>query len=368
MNPAGDLREAVRSLLEDNLGLRRGERLLLLGDHGEDVPEVDLAADVSGILADLHPETTALIYPSTGRSGIEPPKEAWEAAFGPEAVSRFEEGGLLDRLIGKRADGDDLARAEEIAAVSDAVDAVVALAYHSTSHTLFRRLLTVSSGVRYASMPHFHRDMFFGSMRVNWHELALSTRTLARAMEGVDHFEIGSGNGTSLTLSATGRHLKTDDGILTEPGAWGNLPAGEVFLAPLEGTAEGILVLEWGPSAKLSSPLTVEIRAGRAVSVSGENGDTVRWLEGLLAAHPENRNVAELGIGTNPRATRPDSILESEKILGTVHVAFGDNHNFGGKVVAPFHLDFVVYGATLVAVWESGGGRRVILSEGDPGW
>jgi leucyl aminopeptidase (aminopeptidase T) len=92
------------------------------------------------------------------------------------------------------------------------------------------------------------------------------------------------------------------------------------------------------------------------------------WLDKALAAHPANTNVAELGIGTNPGATRPDNVLESEKILGTVHVAFGDNHTFGGQTVAPFHQDFVIFAATLAAVWECGGGRRVLLSDGNRGW
>jgi leucyl aminopeptidase (aminopeptidase T) len=156
--------------------------------------------------------------------------------------------------------------------------------------------------------------------------------------------------------------------MLNQKGRFGNLPAGEVFLAPVEGTAEGVLVLEWGSQAKFKSPLTVTIKGGRVVSVDGDESDEVSWLESLLSAHPDNTNIAELGIGTNPAATRPDNVLESEKILGTVHVAFGDNHTFGGVVKAPLHHDFVLFDATLVAVWEEGGGRRVLLDEGKKGW
>ncbi len=366
--PRRDLKAATESLLVQNLGIRPDERLLLLGDRGEDVPGEELVLELSEHLKALHPGTKTLVYPSTGRSGIEPPKLAWEAAFGPGATELLSQEGLLERLVGKRAGPEDLVRAERIAAQADTVDAVIALAYHSTSHTMYRKLLTISAGVRYASMPHFHRDMFFGSMDVDWLELARSTRTLARTLEGVDRFEVRSANGTNLVMDAGGRPIKADDGILSEAGSWGNLPAGEVFLAPIENTARGNLVVEWGPSAKLAAPLTIEIESGRAVSVSGDDNDAVSWLEELFESHPDNNNVAELGIGTNPEATRPDSILESEKILGTVHVAFGDNSNFGGRVVAPFHLDFVVYNASLVAIWERGGGRRVILTEGRPGW
>ena len=54
------------------------------------------------------------------------------------------------------------------------------------------------------------------------------------------------------------------------------------------------------------------------------------------------RNLAELGIGTNPNARRPDNVLEAEKIKGTVHVAIGDNAHMGGRVEADFHEDFVL--------------------------
>jgi len=53
------------------------------------------------------------------------------------------------------------------------------------------------------------------------------------------------------------------------------------------------------------------------------------------------RNLAELGIGTNPNARRPDNVLEAEKIQGTVHVAIGDNIHMGGQVESDLHDDFV---------------------------
>jgi leucyl aminopeptidase (aminopeptidase T) len=249
-----------------------------------------------------------------------------------------------------------------------AADVVVAITEFSTSHTSFRKLLTQACGVRYASMPLFEREMFFGAMDVDWKDLAVSTNVLARALTDADRCEVYSVNGTHLVLGVSGRPVLADDGMLDQRGSFGNLPAGEVFLAPVEGTTEGILVLEWGPQAKFKNPITVTIESGKVLSVDGEEEEDVSWLEGILSDHEDNVNIAELGIGTNPAATRPDNILESEKILGTIHVAFGDNHTFGGNVKAPLHQDFVLFNATLTAVWERGGGRRVLLDEGKKGW
>jgi leucyl aminopeptidase (aminopeptidase T) len=150
--------------------------------------------------------------------------------------------------------------------------------------------------------------------------------------------------------------------MLTRPGSFGNLPAGEVYLAPLEGTAEGSLVLEWAPTRELASPITLTVREGIVRDISGE--DPYRdYLSSRLSERRENGNIAELGIGTNDRATRPDNILESEKIMGTVHMALGDNSSFGGSVKTPFHQDFVFFRPT-VTLTDSKGGKTTLLKDG----
>jgi leucyl aminopeptidase (aminopeptidase T) len=63
-------------------------------------------------------------------------------------------------------------------------------------------------------------------------------------------------------------------------------------------------------------------------------------------------------VGTNDRAQLTGLVLEDEKILGTVHVAFGASAGIGGTVAVPIHLDVVVVGPTL----EVDG--RTVLEEG----
>jgi leucyl aminopeptidase (aminopeptidase T) len=67
----------------------------------------------------------------------------------------------------------------------------------------------------------------------------------------------------------------------------------------------------------------------------------------LLQAGELGTNLAELGIGTNERARLTGSILEDEKILGTVHVAFGASAGIGGTVSVPVHIDSVITDPTL---------------------
>ena len=84
---------------------------------------------------------------------------------------------------------------------------------------------------------------------------------------------------------------------------------------------------------------------GRLTRAAGPEGE--RLYELLTGAGPAGTNLAELGVGTNERARLTGNILEDEKILGTVHVAFGASAGFGGTVAVPIHLDVLVSDATL---------------------
>jgi leucyl aminopeptidase (aminopeptidase T) len=53
--------------------------------------------------------------------------------------------------------------------------------------------------------------------------------------------------------------------------------------------------------------------------------------------------VGEFAFGINPKARLIEEFLETEKIIGTVHIAFGDNTDFpGGKNDSANHMDFLM--------------------------
>jgi leucyl aminopeptidase (aminopeptidase T) len=158
---------------------------------------------------------------------------------------------------------------------------------------------------------------------------------------------ITSAAGTDVTIPIEGRTGLSDDGDLRAPAAFGNLPAGEGFIAPVENGTNGRIVFDgsiW-PVGILEEPLTVDIADGYATDLSGPRAQEFRsWIE------PHGREafaVAELGIGTNDSAKLTGNVLEDEKILGTIHVAFGDNHSFGGNVRVPSHQDGIVMAPTV---------------------
>ncbi|MEE9591517.1 MAG: aminopeptidase [Thermodesulfobacteriota bacterium] len=356
-----ELTKAIAGLYVINLGIKKNEKVLVFTDTiglDEDVPDQDkkrrkelvsLAEKVAEIGKEFC-DTIFLTYSSLKEHGAEPPRKVWSTAFGKEVISRLEEEGLLRRILEKKLTTNLSKRVEGIIKghKNEArVNVVIALSNFSTTHTMFREFLCSVCGVRYASMPLFDKTMFFGPMRVNWEQLARRTETLAEVLGDGNELLVNAPNGTNLKIKMKGRPILADTGSLVKPGVFSNLPAGEVFFAPLEGKAEGRLVLEWAPTRKLNSPITLIIKNGLAVRVLGKE-PYASLLRRVLKGNIKFRNIAELGIGTNDRAKRPDNILESEKILGTIHVALGDNSTFGGNVKAPFHQDFVVFDPTVV--------------------
>ncbi len=368
--------KTLRNIFSVNLGVKKTESVLVFTDitfKGEVVEDADRCRrerlrDIAILTAETGKGFCKKIlyheYPATCSHGAEPPKELWAMAFGEKAFNELKAQKLLAPLIKKKAKDSDMSRAEEIIACykRHAVNAVIALSNYSTSHTRFRDLLTRICKTRYASMPLFDAAMLEGAMNVNWRLIDRRTRDIARIVNKAEAVAIKTPNGTSISFSKKGRKAESDTGILTAPGSFGNLPAGEVYLAPLEGTANGRLVLEWAPTRQLKSPVTLTVKDGFVEEVLGDE-EYAGYLRGKLSERVENANIAELGIGTNDMAKRPDNILESEKILGTIHIALGDNSSFGGNVSTPFHQDFVFFRPTVTLI-QKDGNRKILMKEG----
>ncbi|MGW8272869.1 MAG: aminopeptidase [Thermodesulfovibrionales bacterium] len=283
-------------------------------------------------------------------------------AFGDLTAEALEKKGLLRLMLKKGASSEQMARAEQIikSGRSKTVDVVLALSNYSTSHTTFRDLLTRVCGVRYASMPLFDIDMFEGAMNVDWRLLKRRTREVARALRAAQTVIVRTANGSDIRVSRGRRRVYEDNGMLRKPGAFGNLPAGEAFFAPMEGSACGTLVVEWAPSGRIAPPLVLVVREGQVADIIGDDAYG-SFLREMVRSRRDNGTIAEFGVGTNEMATRPGNILEAEKILGTVHVAIGDNSTFGGTVKTPFHQDFVIFKPTVMLV--DGRGVQSMLME-----
>lgn len=332
----------VESMLRVNLGLRPGERVLIVTDvlSSERWREYS-SGDLEGMfrrsyLARLVAEVAAASFPAnkvdcyafeaTCQSGKEPP---------PAAAARFKE-----------------------------TDVLVAIVSFSLSHTAAREE-ACRAGVRIASMPRFIPEMFYpgGPMAVDYAAIAAETKTIAGWLTAADSAAVRSPDGTDIRFSLRDRQGLSDNGLYTAAGSWGNLPAGEAYVAPVEGSAEGRIVVRrgWFPGLD-EEDLLLSFEQGEVVKVMG-GGEVGRKLAVFLGLGGTQgcarRQLAELGVGTNPNARRTDIVLEAEKIRGTVHLAIGDNSHMGGRNAADFHQDYVIPEAELVldGVMRMQGGR-----------
>lgn len=369
------LDKAFRSLFEINMGIRKGERVLVFSDiirAEEELSDSDRdrrvrlnrTARQAAVFADQSWGNAVFIeFPSTPASGVEPPEGLWLATFGPEIVHTLRQAEILEKLLQKNTTADEIALATKIVRDNQerVVDVIIAMSNNSTSHTRYRALAN-AAGARFASLPHFDPEMFHTSMTVDWAALSLRTARLVEAVNQADWIRVTTPNGTDMMICKEGRAAEGDDGILAAPGSFGNLPAGEAYLAPLENRSYGTMVIEWGPTRKLDQPLRLTVENGVVTGMDGNDPQRLK-LEDKFAENDNCRNIAELGIGTNDRASRPDNVLEAEKIMGTIHIALGDNTGFGGKTSAPFHEDYVFYHPTLTAI-AADGRETVIIDDG----
>jgi len=227
-------------------------------------------------------------------------------------------------------------------------DVVIAPTSKSLTHTKARREAT-ESGARIASMPTITEEIMCRTMSADYTKIKEVSEKFCNVLSQGSEVWLTTPAGTDLVIHIAGRKALADTGYLCDKGAFGNLPAGEACLAPVEGTTCGIAMID-GTMAGIGlikTPIKLEIKDGLVTKISGgqEAEALIKLFEGK---GNEVKNVAELGIGTNEKAILSGSLLEDEKVLGTVHIGLGDNIAFGGSIKAPMHLDGIMLKPTLV--------------------
>jgi aminopeptidase len=230
----------------------------------------------------------------------------------------------------------------EIAALMKVFKVVLCPTSKSLTHTNARRAAS-DRGVRIATLPGVTSEIMVRCMNADYNLIAARTKKLCSMLEKTSVVKITSPAGTDIVLPMKGRKAHASTGLFRETGQWGNLPTGTAYLAPLEGKTNGVMVVDGSMAGvgMVSTPIRIEIRDGYATDISG--GEEATKLNTLLRPHGrDGRNVAEFGIGTNDRAILSGKILEDEKVMGTIHIAFGDNKSMGGSVAVASHLDGLV--------------------------
>jgi leucyl aminopeptidase (aminopeptidase T) len=306
--PAIGLADAARRVVDECLGVREGESFLAVTDT---VSSPELGETLFTAAEGAGARAAAVLIAPPARSGEEPP--------------------------------------EHVAAAMAAADACVCAASRSLYHTTAKGRAQEAGTRGLFNAPHRAEAWTSGAMTADFLALRETAERLAERLRGACEVHVTSPAGTDVVMSIEGREPKGWlTGVCRNPGEISALPGGEVSFPPVEGTAEGTVVVEHVMTdlGLLSHPLVWTVRNGEAVEFTGE--PEAERLRRLLDGVPNARNIAELGIGLNPAARLAGDITEAKKRAGTAHMALGDNAGgYGGRVESPVHLDGLILDVTV---------------------
>jgi len=305
------LRDAAETAIHQCMGLQADETCCVVtDDEREAIGEVlyDVASEVTG-------DTVLARYPPGSQHGEEPP--------------------------------------EPVAAAMAGADVVLAPTTKSLSHTRARDHAN-EAGARVATLPGITESVFVTGLAADYETIREHCESVLDQVAGAEEVRVTSPQGTDVTFGLGDREWELDTGIVHEPGAMSNLPAGEVFVSPE--TADGVYVVDGTmmPHGLLDpdQEIHITVEDGYATDIDDE-AVAAEFETAAEAVGRDAYNVAELGIGTNVAvADLAGSVLLDEKAGGTVHIALGDDASIGGDTSAPIHSDGVLREPTVYADGE----------------
>jgi leucyl aminopeptidase (aminopeptidase T) len=301
---------AFDNVLDTCLAVRPGEQVVLLTDDGTDDAVVDGLREGVGARGAV---AVVARMPLPRLPGSEPPTTV--------AAMMFEAG------------------------------AVIELTSLFIGSSLARRRAT-GNGARYLAMPGVRLETFRdgGPLTVDFAGLRARVEDVGAAWTRARTFRLTTPAGTDLRGSIEGRPGRVLHGLACSGGDYMAPPDIEAGTAPLEGSTNGIVVVDadllfMGPGP-LPEPVVLHIRAGELAGVEGS--EKYRLTE-MIDRCSDSRmsNLAEVSMAFNPAGRVCSVAMETESALGTAHIALGNSLAYGGTVDAVAHLDCVMRDATL---------------------
>ena len=204
-------------------------------------------------------------------------------------------------------------------------------------------------GARIGHSPDITMGMIEGPVTADFGAMKKAADRLKKRFRGVKTVRLVAPSGTDITFSIAGRAFVDD--IIIRPGHVGNLPAGEIWCAPLERSMNGTIVCDGsiGDLGQVREPLVICVSDGRVIDLKSADLVLVDRVRCLLGADDEASLAGEFGIGLNEKAGITGLLLEDEKACGTVHIAFGGNQDMpGGRNKSCTHRDFLIRSPSII--------------------
>ncbi len=307
-------RDLIAKVLLSNLGLKSSEKVIIVSDS----PSLESGQVWFEAARSLGANPTMIVISGMDHSGQQPP--------------------------------------EEVLAYCRQAQVLILQTKYSLTHTLASQVAR-EHGARVASLPGANLELLRRTLDMSYRDVKDLGTQLCQRLEKSREIKITSPFGTNLVAQVRQKNIIDDNGFIL-PGEVGNLPAGEVFFAPVDDSTQGTWVINGSLSSEdHCSQIIVEIVDGKAIKIDG--GTSAKNLEKKLAqVGPDAFVVAELGIGTNQKADPFGPVIEAEKAYGTAHLALGNNFHFGGDNDVPIHLDGVTLEPTIML------DEQIILNRG----
>ena len=300
------LRESAEIALRDCMALKANETLLVLTDD----KTTEIGTTLFEVGKNLAGDSVLLVMPEREVNGQEPP--------------------------------------DAIAELMTKYDVVICPTAKSLTHTDARRN-ACKAGARVGTMPGITNEVMIRTLKADYHGIAERTYQLSKILDEANEVHITTAKGTDIVIPIKGIKAISSTGLVTEKGSFGNLPSGESYLMPAEGQTNGVFVVDGsfaGVGKIKDMPITLTAENGFATKIEGGK-EAEKLIELLEPLGKKAYNIAELGIGTNDQAIVTGEILEDEKVMGTIHIALGNNLSMGGTCNVGIHLDGVILEPTV---------------------
>ena len=237
---------------------------------------------------------------------------------------------------------------EVIASAMEGADVVFQVVTHAMTHTDATKR-AMAAGARILVLRGVTEDLMLnGAINADYQQIAASCAQLAKELKEAKRARVRTAQGTDLVMDLTGRLPLVLDGIVKGPGTFAAMPDGEAAIVPVEGSSEGVLVVDktMDGVGSLDQPMRMRVDQGKVTSIEG--GEAARRLQHIIETSDENAtNIAEFAVGTNPKARIIGNMAEDKKLEGSVHIAIGDSHVIGGTVKSNIHLDGLLLNPTV---------------------
>jgi len=186
---------------------------------------------------------------------------------------------------------------------------------------------------------------------IDYRSLRRRQNKLKLYFDNADEVVVKTEKGTNIKMDIRGVDAISADGDFRAYGRGGNLPAGEVYLAPVENKVNGKFIIDASSRNRFKTelvrePVVVRVKKGSITKIEGAvEADllkqSLKWAAEKAKYPIRVKKIAELGIGMNKHAKVIGTTIIDEKAFGTAHIGIGSNYWFGGTIRTIIHLDQV---------------------------